>query len=258
MTHKRNQWMTGPSAEGHAVQGLAPATGTGRAVSLIPSLIHVRVPGSMTVYYRALSRSIDLHGRSWTVILNTEKRKVGAAPHGAVGPASAAGLTLAARPPHAGPLGQAPMSDRPQATPILLTRLLTTNLDERGQGWNCPVATGRASGRYGQRRPDLDEPDLATDQKVGGSSPSERAHGTPGQHDRHVVSGLPTSSSGRILGRITIRDCLVEPVGVAVHLSRVQVPVQVEGRGDAGMAHDLLEHLRRVARLDHQRRGGVP
>ena len=64
-----------------------------------------------------------------------------------------------------------------QATPILLTRLLTTNLDERGRGWNCPVATGRASGRYGQRRPDLDEPDLATDQKVGGSSPSERAPG---------------------------------------------------------------------------------
>jgi hypothetical protein len=24
------------------------------------------------------------------------------------------------------------------------------------------------------------------------------------------------------------------------------------------MAHDLLQHLGRVARLDHQRRGGVP
>ena len=36
------------------------------------------------------------------------------------------------------------------------------------------------------------------------------------------------------------------------------MPVQVEGRGDAGMAHDLLQHLRLVARLDHQRRGGVP
>ena len=76
-----------------------------RPVSLIPSLIHVRVPGSITVYYRALSRAIDRHGRPWTVILNPEKRKVGAAPHGAVGPASAAGLTLAARPPHAGPPG---------------------------------------------------------------------------------------------------------------------------------------------------------
>jgi len=92
-----------------------------------------------------------------------------------VGPTSAAGLTLAARPPHAGPPGQAPMSDRRQATPILLTQLLTTNLDERGRGWNCHVTIERASGPYGQRRPHLDEPDLATDQKVGGSSPSERA-----------------------------------------------------------------------------------
>jgi uncharacterized membrane protein YtjA (UPF0391 family) len=41
-------------------------------------------------------------------------------------------LTLAARPPHAEPLGYAPLSDRPHATPILLTRLLTTNLDEHG------------------------------------------------------------------------------------------------------------------------------
>jgi hypothetical protein len=96
-------------------------------------------------------------------------------PHGAVDPASAAGLTLAARPPYAGPPGQAPMSDRLQAMPILLTRLLTTNLDERGRGWNCYATVERASERYGLRRPDLDDPDLATDQKVGGSSPSERA-----------------------------------------------------------------------------------
>ena len=36
--------------------------------------------------------------------------KIGAAPRGAVGPASAAGLTLAARPPHAGPSEQERMS----------------------------------------------------------------------------------------------------------------------------------------------------
>src|SRR5437016_3048748 len=106
--------------------------------------------------------------------LHPEKRKVGAAPHDAVGPAPAAGLTLAVRPPHAGPPGQA-MSDRLQMTPILLTQLLTTNLDERGRDWNCPVTVGRASGPNGQQRSDLDKPDLATDQKVGGSSPSERA-----------------------------------------------------------------------------------
>jgi hypothetical protein len=49
---------------------------------------------------------MDLHGPSWMVIPHPEKQKVGAAPLGAVGPASAAGLTLAARPPHAGPSGQ--------------------------------------------------------------------------------------------------------------------------------------------------------
>ena len=69
-----------------------------------------------------------------------EKQKVGAAPRGAVGPASAAGLTLTACPPHAGPPGQTPMSDRLQATLILLTQLPTTDLDEHGQRWNCQVA----------------------------------------------------------------------------------------------------------------------
>jgi hypothetical protein len=67
------------------------------------------------------------------------------------------------------------MSDRPKATPIVLTQLLTTNLDEHGRGWNCRVTMERASGPYGQQRLHLGEPDLATDQKVGGSSPSKRA-----------------------------------------------------------------------------------
>ncbi len=57
--------------------GPALAIGDGRTVSLIPSLIHVRVPASITVYCPAKSRSIDHHGRFWTVILNTQKRKVG-------------------------------------------------------------------------------------------------------------------------------------------------------------------------------------
>jgi len=34
---------------------------------------------------------------------------------------------------------------------------------------------------------------------------------------------------------------LVQTVGVAVHLPRVQVPEQVQSGGDAGMAHDLLQ-----------------
>ncbi len=44
--------------------------------SLIPSLIHVRVPRSITGYRRAPSRAGDQHGQPWTVILNPEKRKV--------------------------------------------------------------------------------------------------------------------------------------------------------------------------------------
>lgn len=60
-----------------------------------------------------------------------QRVKFGAAPRGAVGPALASGLALAARPPHVGPPGLAP---------ILLTRLLTTDLDEHEQRWNCQVA----------------------------------------------------------------------------------------------------------------------
>jgi hypothetical protein len=40
-------------------------------------------------------------------------------------------------------------------------------------------------------------------------------------------------------GRISHPGSLVEAVRVAVHLAGVQVPVQVQRRGDAGMTHDL-------------------
>ena len=46
---------------------------------------------------------------------------------------------------------------------------------------------------------------------------------------------------GRIVSLIRHPGSLVETVGVAVHLPRVQVPVQVQSGGDAGMAHDLLQ-----------------
>ena len=45
--------------------------------SLIPSVIHVRASASLGVYHRPLSSQKDLCGRSWTVVLNPEKRKVG-------------------------------------------------------------------------------------------------------------------------------------------------------------------------------------
>jgi len=50
----------------------------------------------------------------------------------------------------------------------------------------------------------------------------------------------------------------VKAVRVAVHVARVEVAVQVEGSGDTGMAHDLLQHLGRVPSLDHQRGSRVP
>ena len=54
--------------------GPALANGDGRTVSLISSLIHVRVPTSTTVYCSALSRVNRPHGRSRTGILKAEGR----------------------------------------------------------------------------------------------------------------------------------------------------------------------------------------
>lgn len=56
--------------------GWAIVTGAGRTVSLISSLIHVRVAASITVHDCTLSRTIDRHGRFWTVVPHPEKRKV--------------------------------------------------------------------------------------------------------------------------------------------------------------------------------------
>jgi hypothetical protein len=44
--------------------------------SLIPSLIHPRALASIGVYRTSLSRQVDLHGQSCTMIRNPEKRKV--------------------------------------------------------------------------------------------------------------------------------------------------------------------------------------
>jgi hypothetical protein len=55
-------------AEGHGVVTcLSPGDRT------TVSLIHLRVPGSTTVYYQALSRLIDQHGPLWKVILTPER-----------------------------------------------------------------------------------------------------------------------------------------------------------------------------------------
>ena len=53
-----------PEAEGHVVWTCL-RTSDGTAVSLISSLIHVRIPGSITVRCRALSR---LNRPAWPVV----------------------------------------------------------------------------------------------------------------------------------------------------------------------------------------------
>ena len=66
------RWKFSPPLESSAPHGAR-----GSRLSLISSLIHVRAPASITVYYRRSEQGlIDRHGRSWTVILHPEKRKV--------------------------------------------------------------------------------------------------------------------------------------------------------------------------------------
>jgi hypothetical protein len=50
----------------------------------------------------------------------------------------------------------------------------------------------------------------------------------------------------------------VDAVGVPVHVAGIQVLVQVAGGRNAGVAEDLLQHLRWVSGLDHERGGSVP
>ena len=57
--------LPGAEAEGQSCPDLALATGAGRMVSLIPSLIHVVYLGSIAVYCRALSR---VYGPAWSVL----------------------------------------------------------------------------------------------------------------------------------------------------------------------------------------------
>ncbi len=61
---------------------------------------------------------------------------------------------------------------------ILLTDLLTADMDGTGCCWTQPPSAPAASRPNGRLRTDLDGRNLATDQKVGGSSPSERAQVT--------------------------------------------------------------------------------
>src|SRR5215472_11515945 len=87
---------------------------------------------------------------------------------------------------------------------ILLTRMLTTDMDELGCGWNglsTPSGAARQAGRW-WTTPDI--LDLATDQKAGGSSPSERANVFPAQRVEPSGSISPPVPSSRILAASAI------------------------------------------------------
>ena len=105
---------------------------------------------------------------------------------------------------------------------ILLTDLLTTELNNPGFSWTRQPSMTPASRSARQPWTDLDSRNLATDQKVGGSSSSERAHVFPGRRANHASSCSPSSSSG--LTGITGRA--VEAVGVGIYLARIKVPIQ--------------------------------
>ena len=111
----------------------------------------------------------------------------------------------------------------PRSTWILLTRLLTTDLDGCGQGWNRQVIAWRVSGRYGQRRPDLDEPDLATGQKVGvrvppSAPPNPQVEALVTSRHPHPRRPLALFWPYHCPRRRLRRHCR----GVAVHLTGVQ------------------------------------
>jgi hypothetical protein len=76
-----------------------------------------------------------------------------------------------------------PLRRRAAASPTwlaLLTRMLTTNLDGPGSTWINSPPTSSANRPVRRSWTLVDSSDLATDQKVGGSSPSERASEPPG------------------------------------------------------------------------------
>src|SRR5262249_41027402 len=74
-------------------------------------------------------------------------------------------------------------------------------------------------------------------------------YGNPARWD---LCGGPPARAVPTATRTGLLDGGVETVGVAVHVARVEVAVQVQCGGDAGVSHDLLEHLGRVSGLDHE------
>jgi hypothetical protein len=60
-----------------------------------------------------------------------------------------------------------------------------------------------------------------------------------------LAAALPVSFAP-ILAVLASSAAVSEPSGVAVHVAWIEIAVQVQRRSNAGVSHDLLEHLRRV------------
>jgi hypothetical protein len=86
--------------------------------------------------------------------------------------------------------------------------------------------------------------EITTDQKVGGSSPSERATVPAGQRPDFAVPHSPPAHSGRIgaLGGTP------EAIRVPIHIAGIQMPVQVKGAPPARLAVPALAELREGSR----------
>jgi hypothetical protein len=77
--------------------------------------------------------------------------------------------------------------------------MLTTGLDEPGRRWDGSLAATGASRLARRWWTALDNRDLATDQKAGGSSPSERASEATGQGLATGYGRGPESLSGGLI-----------------------------------------------------------
>src|ERR1022692_5058716 len=123
--------------------------------------------------------------------------------------------------------------------------MLTTDLDKPGRGWNGPPSGGGLTRPVRQSWTGPDGPDLATDQKVGGSSSSERATVPAGQGPV-LISGKAANDCRRAC-RLTIshsakRSCESWRARYGLAAGRRR-SYRVEHCRDAGVPHDLLEHL---------------
>jgi hypothetical protein len=99
------------------------------------------------------------------------------------------------------------------------------------------------------QRPSPTAPPQATDQKAGvrilpGVPMTSQVRSGQVTY-ASLAAALPVSFA-LILAVLASSAAVSEPSGVAVHVAWIEIAAQVQRRSNAGVSHDLLEHLRRV------------